>query len=178
MKEEERMIWLICGATHAGKTVLAQRILEEKHIPYLSLDHLKMGLIRSGLVRITPTSPWQEITDAVWPVAREWIRTCLENGQHLTVEGCYILPNWEKDFTDEQRGQMKGICLALSENYIHTRFCDVLRYANEVEQRLDDDISVGALLRENAFFRENYCDVFVIDENYTAELDALWRKIQ
>ena len=47
------MIWLICGATHTGKTVLAQRILEEKRAPYLSLDHLKMGLIRSGRVSVT-----------------------------------------------------------------------------------------------------------------------------
>ena len=79
------MIWMICGATHTGKTVLAQRILEEKRAPYLSLDHLKMGLIRSGRTAVTPVSPWQEITEAVWPVAREMVRTCLENGQSLTV---------------------------------------------------------------------------------------------
>ena len=42
------MIILITGATHTGKTVLAQKMLEKMHYPYLSIDHLKMGLIRSG----------------------------------------------------------------------------------------------------------------------------------
>ena len=42
------MIILITGASHTGKTVLAQKLLEKYHYPYLSIDHLKMGLIRSG----------------------------------------------------------------------------------------------------------------------------------
>ena len=42
------MIILIGGASHTGKTLLAQRLMEQLHIPYLSIDHLKMGLIRSG----------------------------------------------------------------------------------------------------------------------------------
>ena len=42
------MIILITGATHTGKTLLAQKMLEEYSYPYLSIDHLKMGLIRSG----------------------------------------------------------------------------------------------------------------------------------
>ena len=41
------MIILIAGASHTGKTVLAQKILEKYKITYLSIDHLKMGLIRS-----------------------------------------------------------------------------------------------------------------------------------
>lgn len=40
------MIILIMGASHTGKTVLAQKILEKYNITYLSIDHLKMGLIR------------------------------------------------------------------------------------------------------------------------------------
>lgn len=37
------MIILISGASHTGKTNLAQRLLEEYQYPYLSVDHLKMG---------------------------------------------------------------------------------------------------------------------------------------
>ena len=50
------MIILIAGATHAGKTNLAQRLLEKYKYPYLSIDHLKMGLIRSGNTDLTPES--------------------------------------------------------------------------------------------------------------------------
>lgn len=48
------MIVLITGASHTGKTVLAQKLLEKYHYPYFSLDHLKMGLIRSGYTALTP----------------------------------------------------------------------------------------------------------------------------
>ena len=42
------MVILITGASHTGKTLLAQRMLEKYKYPYLSIDHLKMGMIRSG----------------------------------------------------------------------------------------------------------------------------------
>ncbi len=48
------MIILITGASHTGKTVLAQKLLEKYKYPYLSIDHLKMGLIRSGCTNLTP----------------------------------------------------------------------------------------------------------------------------
>ena len=48
------MVILITGASHTGKTLLAQRMLEKYKYPYLSIDHLKMGLIRSGKTTLTP----------------------------------------------------------------------------------------------------------------------------
>ena len=47
------MVILITGASHTGKTLLAQRMLEKYKYPYLSIDHLKMGLIRSGMTALT-----------------------------------------------------------------------------------------------------------------------------
>ncbi len=41
------MVILITGASHTGKTALAQKLLEKYKFPYLSIDHLKMGLIRN-----------------------------------------------------------------------------------------------------------------------------------
>ena len=48
------MIILITGASHTGKTLLAQKMLEKYNYSYLSIDHLKMGLIRSGNTNLTP----------------------------------------------------------------------------------------------------------------------------
>ena len=48
------MIILITGASHTGKTLLAQNMLEKYKYPYLSIDHLKMGMIRSGNTVLTP----------------------------------------------------------------------------------------------------------------------------
>lgn len=93
------MVFLIAGASHTGKTALAQRMLERYGYPYLSMDHLKMGLIRSGYTSLTPMSSDRELTDYLWPVVREMVKTAVENGQNLIVEGCYIPFDWAKDFS-------------------------------------------------------------------------------
>ena len=84
------MIILITGASHTGKTLLAQKLLEKYHYPYLSIDHLKMGLIRSKHTNLTPMSDDDKLTEYLWPIVAEMIKTAIENNQNLIVEGCYI----------------------------------------------------------------------------------------
>ena len=72
------MIILIIGASHTGKTVLAQKLLEKYKYPYLSIDHLKMGLIRSGYTKLTPEDD-DKLTEYLWPIVREIIKTAIEN---------------------------------------------------------------------------------------------------
>lgn len=91
------MIILITGASHTGKTLLAQKMLEKYHYPYLSIDHLKMGLIRSGNTNLTPEDD-DDLTTYLWPIVREMIKTAIENKQNLIVEGCYIPFVLEKGF--------------------------------------------------------------------------------
>ena len=76
------MIIIITGASHTGKTVLSQRILGKNQYPYFSIDHLKMGLIRSGNTSLTPCDD-DELTDYLWPIVREMIKTAIENKQNL-----------------------------------------------------------------------------------------------
>ena len=93
------MIILITGPSHTGKTLLAQQLLERYHYPYLSIDHLKMGLIRSGNTSLTPCHSHADLTAYLWPIVREMAKTAIENGQNLIIEGCYIPYDWSKDFT-------------------------------------------------------------------------------
>ena len=111
------MVILIAGASHTGKTLLAQRMLEKYHYPYLSIDHLKMGLIRSGNTRLTPDDD-DALTEYLWPIVREMIKTAVENRQNLIVEGCYIPFDWRKDFDDEYLPSLRFICLAMTDGYI------------------------------------------------------------
>ena len=127
------MIFLIAGASHTGKTTLAQKLLEKYRYPYLSIDHLKMGLIRSGYTSLTPVSSDRELTDYLWPVVREIIKTAIENRQNLIVEGCYIPFDWEKDFPAEYREQIRYRCLVMSEGYIRRHYRDIQQYAGVVE---------------------------------------------
>ena len=91
------MVIMITGASHVGKTILAQRMLEKTKYPYFSIDHLKMGLIRSGNTDLTPEDD-DELTDYLWPIVREIIKTAVENEQNLIVEGCYIPFDWRNSF--------------------------------------------------------------------------------
>ena len=132
------MIIIITGASHTGKTVLSQRLLEKYKYPYLSIDHLKMGLIRSKNTKLTPISDDSELTEYLWPIIREIIKTAIENEQNLIVEGCYIPFDWQKDFSIEYLKNIRYYCLIMSEEYIRNHFFDIKNYANVIEKRLDD----------------------------------------
>ena len=169
------MILLISGASHTGKTALAQRLLERYHWPYLSIDHLKMGLIRSGQTNLTPMDD-DKLTDYLWPIVREMIKTAVENRQNLIVEGCYIPFDWEKDFSAEYLEHIRHICLIFSEDYIRTHFEDIKAFGSVIEQRLDDsDLSMESLLEDN---RRNLqecqkegCQYILVDEVYEIDFD-------
>ena len=142
------MVILIAGATHTGKTAYAQKLLEKYHYPYLSVDHLKMGLIRSGQTELTPMD--DELTNYLWPILREMVKTAIENKQNLIVEGCYIPFDWQKDFETEYLENIRYVCLVMSRRYIEKRFEDIKRYASVIENRLDDsDLDQEELIAEN-----------------------------
>ncbi len=150
------MIVLITGASHTGKTALAQKLLEKYHYPYLSIDHLKMGLIRSGNTELTPMSDDKDLTACLWPIVREMVKTAIENKQNLIVEGCYIPFDWQKDFERQYLEQIKYYCLVLSENYIRNHFADIKKYANVIENRLDDEwCTMENVLSENTQMLES-----------------------
>ena len=143
------MIYLIGGATHTGKTAYAQRLLEKYKYPCLSIDHLKMGLIRSGQTDLTPMDD-DKLTDYLWPIVREMVKTAIENSQNLIIEGCYIPFDWQKDFAPEYLAHIQYTCLVMSENYIENHFDAIVAYANVIERRLDDsDLDPEVLIREN-----------------------------
>ncbi len=149
----EIMIVLIAGASHTGKTALAQQLLEKYKYPYLSIDHLKMGLIRSGNTKLTPISDDSDLTSYLWPIVREIIKTAIENKQNLIVEGCYIPFDWQKDFDSEHLENIKYYCLVMSEDYIRNNFVDIKKYANVIENRLDDAwCTLESVLEDNAEF--------------------------
>ncbi len=165
------MVILITGASHVGKTVLAQRLLEELHYPYLSIDHLKMGLIRSGNTDLTPLSDNDALTAYLWPIVQQMIKTAIENRQNLIVEGCYVPHDWAMDFEPLYRTEIEFRCLVMSERYIRAHWQDILSHANDVERRLCDDVDIESVIADNAYYRrlcdENGYSYTLIDEDYT-----------
>lgn len=169
------MIILITGASHTGKTALAQKLLEKYQYPYVSIDHLKMGFIRSGYTKLTPGDD-EKLTDYLWPIVREMIKTAIENRQNLIVEGCYIPFDWKKDFTEEYLGNIRYYCLVMSERYIKKHFADIKKYACVIEHRLKDDwCTMERVLEDNAqileLAKKYHVNVVLIDDQYEIHID-------
>ena len=150
------MVILITGATHTGKTLLAQRLLERYGYPYLSMDHLKMGLIRSGQTKLTPEDD-DELTAYLWPIVREIIKTAIENRQNLIVEGCYVPFDWRKEFTEAYLSSLRFLCLAMTDEYIDAHLDEIRDHACDAERRLDDSYCTADLLKtENRKYAEGF----------------------
>ena len=174
--EDRDMIILISGTTHTGKTALAQKLLEKYQYPYMSIDHLKMGLIRSGQTNLTPSDSDEALTEYLWPIVREMVKTAIENKQNLIVEGCYIPFDWAGDFNAEYLENIKYVCLIMSEEYIQKSFSDIKKYANAIENRLDDDgLTIEKLIEDNLSnlgkAKKHNADYILIDNEY--QLDVL-----
>ena len=171
------MIILITGASHTGKTALAQQMLEKYKYPYLSIDHLKMGLIRSRNTEFTPISDEAELTEYLWPIVREMIKTAIENKQNLIVEGCYIPFEWKNDFEEEYLDNIRYYCLVMSKNYIEKHFDDIKAYASVIENRIDDEwCTLESVLEDNIQILElaqrykvNY---ILIDDKYEIDIES------
>ena len=169
------MIILITGASHTGKTALAQKLLEKYKYPYLSIDHLKMGLIRSGNTELTPMDD-NELTEYLWPIVSEMIKTAIENEQNLIVEGCYIPFDWQKDFDKEYLDNIKHYCLVMSEKYIRNHFADIKKYANVIENRLDDECcTIESIVADNAevlsLAQKHNVNYILIEDKYEINID-------
>ena len=170
------MIILITGASHTGKTALAHKLLEKYKYPYLSIDHLKMGLIRSGNTELTPMSDDKELIAYLWPIVREIVKTAIENKQNLIVEGCYIPFDWQKDFDSEYRKSIRYYCLVMSERYIEGHFADIKKYANAIENRLDDEwCTMEGVLADNAemlaLAQKHNVNYILIEDKYEISID-------
>ncbi len=170
------MIWIITGASHTGKTFLAQRMLEKFKFPYLSVDHLKMGLIRSGYTDLTPEDD-DRLTDYLWPVVMEMIKTAVENDQNLIVEGCYIPFDWRGNLTEEYRAEIRFVCLAMTDRYIGEHFDDIRSHGSDIEKRLDDsDLTAEQVRKDNRRYIEGFRNagerIVLIDDDYERAIDG------
>ena len=171
------MIILITGASHTGKTLLAQKMLEKYKYPYLSINHLKMGLIRSGNTELKPEDD-EALTGYLWLIIREIVKTAIENKQNLIIEGCYIPFDWRRDFEERYLSSIRFICLAMSENYIENRFGEIIGYESEIEARMiDADCTKGGLKADNKNIIEGFHQVgelvTLINSDYERTIQAL-----
>ena len=176
------MVILVTGASHTGKTFLAQQLLEKYGYPYFSIDHLKMGLIRSGNTDLTPEDD-DELTSYLWPVVREMIKTAIENKQNLIVEGCYIPYTWRQDLNALYLADIRFICLAMTEAYIEKHLNDIIAHESDIESRVfDSALTAERLTEENKAYIDGFRNageqVVLIDTDYEQIIKEVSERIQ
>ncbi len=128
-----------------------------------------MGLIRSGLINMTVYDD-EKLTEVLWPVTKEIMKTAIENHQSLIIEGCYVPVNWKDDFDEELLKQIQFVCLIMSESYINTHENDLLKYGDVIENRLEKSINKEGFIHENKYWldmcKTHQLPYVFVDEKY------------
>lgn len=168
------MVVLIAGSSHTGKTLLAQKLLEKYKYPYLSIDHLKMGLIRSNNTELAVDED-EKLTNYLWRIVKEIIKTNIENKQNIIIEGCYIPFDWKKDFSEEYLEEIKYICLIMTEEYIKNNSENISKYGNVIENRKEAMINFVGLIKDNKYnlqMCKKYNNRYIlIDNSYPVDIE-------
>mgnify|MGYP003301007479 CR=1 FL=1 len=172
------MIILIGGSSHVGKTLISQKLIEKYHFPCTSLDHLKMGFIRTGKTELTVEDDYK-MRYWLWPFAAEMVKTAIENNQNMILEGCYIPVEWKESFSEEYLTQIRCVYIVMSENYLRKNFHLLSDYANVIEKRLDDELDLERLITCSKEFKEGCIQHNIpyieIDKEYN--LDGILKRI-
>ncbi len=145
------MVILIGGVSCVGKTLMAQSLLEKYHITYLSIDHVKMGLIRgTDNCSFSASDSDDFITNKLWRIIDGIIKTNIENRQNIIIEGCYIPPEAMNDFSSEYRNEIFSIFIGLSESYIVNNFdAGIIGKSCVIEQRGKEERSMQWFIDAN-----------------------------
>ena len=183
------MVILIAGAGCVGKTLLSQKLLEIHKMPYLSMDHLKMGLYRSGFdYGFTPESKDEIITERLWPIIKGIIMTNIENDQNLIIEGCYF-PESINELDKEYLSKTIFLYIIFSEQYIKKNLMDkIIGNRNIIENRCSDLENIIEYMEMEKYILENKSNkdkcksngtkYFEIKEDYEKEVKNIYKWIE
>lgn len=178
------MVILIGGVSCTGKTVMAQRLLEKYKVPYLSIDHVKMGLIRgSKYCDFSATDNDDELTNKLWPIVKGIIMTNIENGQHIIIEGCYLPSEHIRDFEPEYLEQIIAVYIGFSKDYIEKHFdSGILEHRSAIEQKDFDDYMnrdnfIKLHLQIKELCKNNNAKFFEINDDYVGEMNNVYKWI-
>ena len=179
------MIILISAISSVGKTLMAQRLLEKYHIPYLSADHLKMGLYRGDAhCGFTPSDDTEVIAEKLWPIIKGIIMTNIENNQSIIIEGCYLLPQYINDFEKSYSDKIIAVFMGFSTKYIKENFTSqIIKHRNVIEARkYQEERTMNDFIKEQEAFKRK-CEeygvaYFEIDGDYQQDIEKVYNYIE
>ncbi len=175
------MVIFIGGQSCSGKTTMAQRLLEKHYINYLSIDHVKMGIIRSyEKCGFTAEDSEDKITKHIWPCIKEIAKTNIENYQNIIIEGCYIPTDDVNNFESNYQEYIISLYIVFSRQYIEKHFEDgIIKHRSETEYKdVDDYMNKEFFIKEHEIQKEkciaNGQKYFEVFDNYEEDLKCAY----
>lgn len=136
------MLLFLQGASHAGKTTFTKHLARLTGAGVVSLDLLKMGLIKSGNTDFAGLTPEDDdaIAERLWPIVREIALVADENGQSLIIEGV-SLPFDGAGTLAKESGESRAAAFAItfSEEYIRNQYGRICKEASASERRVHQE---------------------------------------
>jgi hypothetical protein len=104
------MLFLVSGTSRSGKTLIAKKILADKHVPYLSLDWLMMGfndgIPEYGIHHLL----WpNEIAEKMGPFLLGMIDSMLTDDIDYVIEGEAMLPHMVADLVEKNPDRIRAV---------------------------------------------------------------------
>jgi hypothetical protein len=182
------MLYFIGGASRAGKTLMAQRILAERRLAYLSLDCLVMGFTNGvphyGIHdKLMP----DEIAERLWPFLRATCESMLWCDLDYVIEGEAILPALLRDLSDEHPGRLRACFVGFADIGIDEKLRQLRAHSDErtdwlaresdayVRDHVANMVAFSRRLREDC--AQHGLRYFETSADFTAATDAARRHL-
>jgi len=152
--------------------------LEQLKMPYLSVDHLKMGLFHGWPgCGFHPEGDREATGAALWPVVKAMAMTAIENGQSMIIEGCYHSPAQIAEFEAGYAEHVIAFWMAFSRRYIEENYEKIKAFESAIERRENDDPNPEKLINESEALRAlclaQGARFFEIDGDYERAMRAI-----
>jgi 2-phosphoglycerate kinase len=134
----EGLLYIIGGAARAGKTIIAQEFLERSQVPFLSLDLLKMSLVK-GMPEagIDPQESSRRLAIRLWPVVRGLASTILENARDYLIEGDMILPSQVREISADFPGQIRSCFVGFGDESVSKKLFVIRKHTGPEDWLID-----------------------------------------
>jgi putative acetyltransferase len=172
-------VFLIGGVGGTGKTLLASKLMRVLHIPYVSIDHLMMGMVRSDPdCHFSPLDSGETIGRHMWPFLKAVIQTNIENNHSIILEGFQLQPEWVTDFTEEYQKHIIPVFIGFSEQYLRSNLVSNIRkHRHVVERRENEALNIESLITQHLRLKsecvKHQVTHFEIDESYESSMERV-----
>lgn len=124
------MLYIVGGAPRAGKSILAQRMLDERKVAYFPTDTLMMGLANAmPQLGLKPNDSPSTRAPVMWPILRGMAVKILENGEDYLLEGDVLMPAHAVELRERFGSSVRSCFIGYATVDSLTKVRDIRRHA-------------------------------------------------